>query len=188
MTSIHYKQENSLPCNDVIEDCGYVPTKPFNPDYVKQVVQNTEKLFNDICDRVKLDPVSERQFVQKAKQNIRSVSKEKLIEWLENVCYFLDTCSIPLLQKTCEIEKLQGTVKSQREKIEDQKSIIELQKKLFGKSDNGLNSVQTVVQNTAHEEMKSVQNSLQTDMKTYSSFFSQTLVQQHCLRRRFELQ
>ena len=84
-----------------------VPTLPFYPIYVEQVVKSTDKLFTDICDRVKFDPVKERQLVQKVKLRDRSVTKEKLIEWLENACYLLDTCSIPLLQKASEIERVQ---------------------------------------------------------------------------------
>ena len=45
---------------------------------------------------------------------------------------------------------------------------------MLDKSNNGLNSVQTVVQNTVHEEMKSVKNTLQTEMKSYSSVLSNT--------------
>ena len=174
MTSIHYKQENLLPSNPFIEHCEYVPTEDFDPDYVEQVVQSTDKLFADICDRVNLDPVSERQLVQKAKLNIRSVTKEKLIQWLENACYLLDTCSIPLLQKACEIETVQDICKLQREKIDDQKSIIELQKKLLDQNEKNLNSVQTVVKNTVQEELKSAQNTLQTEIKSYSSALTNT--------------
>ena len=50
----------------------------------------------------KLNPNSERQLVQKGKLNILSVTKDKLIEWLENACYLLDTCSIPLLLEAAE--------------------------------------------------------------------------------------
>ena len=141
MTSIHYKQENLLPSNPFIEDCEYVPTVDFDPVYVEQVVESTDKLFADICDRVNLDPVSERQLVQKAKLNIRSVTKEKLLQWLKNVCYLLDTWSIPLLQKASEIETVQDICKLQREKIDDQKSIIELQKKLLDQNEKNLSSV-----------------------------------------------
>ena len=174
MTSIHYKQENLLPSNPFIEDCDYVPTEDFDPAYVEQVVKSTDKLFADICDRVNLDPVSERQLVQKAKLNIRSVTKEKLIQWLENACYLLDTCSIPLLQKASEIETLQDICKLQREKIDDQKSIIELQRKLLDQNEKNLNSVQTAVKNTVQEELQSVKNSVKTEMKSYSSVLTKT--------------
>ena len=175
MTSIHFKEENLLPSNAYIEDCEYVPTQDFDPFYVKQVVASTDKLFTNICDRVNLNPVSERQLVQRSKLNIRSVTKEKLIEWLENACYLLDTCSIPLLQQACEIEKVQNICKLQREKIEDQKSIIDLQKKLLKQNEEGLRSVETVVQNAVQNEMKSVKTTVKTEMKSYSSVLTSSV-------------
>ena len=174
MTSVHYKEENLLPCNDFIRDCQYVPTQPFDSDYVEQVVESSDKLFADMCGRLKLNPVSERQLVQEARLNTRSVTKDILIEWLETACYLLDTCCIPLLQKASEIETVQDTVKLQREKIDDQKSIIELQQKLLDVTENGLNNVQKVVQNTVQEELKSAQNTIQTEMKSYSSALTNT--------------
>ena len=98
MTRVHYKQENLLPSNHFIEDCEYVPTEPFTADHVEQVKESADKLFTDICGVINLNPVSERQLIQKRKLNIRAATKDKLIQWLENACYLLDTCSIPLLE------------------------------------------------------------------------------------------
>ena len=139
---------------------------------MEQVVESTDKLFNDFCGQLKLNPTSERQLVQKRKLNIRSVTKDKLIEWLENACYLLDTCSIPLLQKAAEKEE--HTDQLQREKIGDQKSIIELQQKLLQQTENELKNVKEAVQNTVQEEMKSAQNTLQSEMRSYSSVFTNT--------------
>ena len=76
MTSVHYKRENLLPSNEFIEDCEFVPELPYEFHYVEQVVESTDKLFNDICGQLKLNPTSERQLVQKRKLNIRSVTKD----------------------------------------------------------------------------------------------------------------
>ena len=143
MTSVHYKRENLLPSNEFIEDCEFVPELPYELLYVEQVVESTEKLFSDICGQLKLNPTTERQLVQKRKLNIRSVTKDKLIEWLENACYLLDTCSIPLLQKAAE--KVEDTDQLQREKIGYQKSIIELQQKLLQQTENELKNLKEAV-------------------------------------------
>ena len=62
---------------------------------------------------LKLNPNSERQLVQKGKLNILSVTKDKLIEWLENACYLLDTCLISLLLEAAE--KVEDANQLQRE-------------------------------------------------------------------------
>ena len=65
--------------------------------------------------------------------------------------------------------KYHHIVKLQREKIEDQKTIIDLQQKLLKQKEEGLKSVETVVQSAVQNELKSVQTTVQTEMKSYSS-------------------
>ena len=69
---------------------------------------------------------SKGKVVQKEKLNIRPVTKDKLIGWFESVCYLLDTCSVPLLQK--DPEEIQDTCQFKWEKIDYQITIIDLQK------------------------------------------------------------
>ena len=69
---------------------------------------------------------------------------------------------------------MQDICKLQREKIDDQKSIIELQKKLLDQNEKNLNSVQTAVKNTVQEELQSVKNTIKTEMKSYSSALTNT--------------
>ena len=173
MTSKHYKEENLLPSNKYIEDCEFVPENPFLQDYVYQVAESTGYLFDDICGRLNLNSVTERQLVQRKKLDIRSVTKDKLIEWLETACYLLDTCSIPLLEKaTKEVGKIDKLLE---EKIDDQKSIIDLQEKLLKQKEDGLKSVETVVQSAVKNELKSVQTAVKTEMKSYSSALTGSL-------------
>ena len=143
--SKNYKFAHLLPNNDYIDGCDYTPDKPFQSDFVEQVTESTGRLFADICVSLKLNPDSERQLVQKDKLGIRSVTKDKLIEWLENACYLLDTCSLPLLQKAASLVKRSEQLLE--EKISDQKSIIDLQKQLLEQKDHGLEGVQSVVEN-----------------------------------------
>ena len=60
------------------------------------------------------------------------------------------------------------------EKIDDQKSIIELQQKLLNQKEEGLKCVETVVQTAVQEELKSVKTTLETGMKSYSSALTGT--------------
>ena len=160
MTSEHYKEEYLLPNNKYIEDCEFVPEHPFMHDYVSQVVESTGNLFEDICDRLDLNSVRERQLVQKKKLDNRSITKAKLIEWLENACYLLDTCANSLLQKAAK--KVEKTEQLLEEKIDDQKSIIELQQKLLNQKEEGLKCVETDVQTAVQEELKSVKTTSET--------------------------
>ena len=65
---------------------------------------------------------------------------------------------------------MQDICKLQREKIDDQKSIIELQRKLLDQNEKNPNSVQTAVKNTVQEELQSVK----TEMKSYTSVLTKT--------------
>ena len=166
-TSKHYKEENLLPSNKYISECEFVPEHPFEQDFVRQVAASTGYLFDDICDRLNLNSVTERQLVQRKKLDNRSVTKDKLIEWLETACYLLDTCAVPLLEKaTKKVGKIEQLLE---EKIDDQKSIIDLQQRLLKQKEEGLKCVETVVQSTVQKELKSVQTAVKTEMKSYSS-------------------
>ena len=91
MTGKHYKEENLLPSNKYIEDCEFVHEHPFIKYYMCQVAKKTGTLLDDICSRLQLNLVAERQLVQRKKLDIRStdITKDKLIEWLETTCYLL---------------------------------------------------------------------------------------------------
>ena len=84
--------------------------------------------------------------------NKRSVKKEKPCEWLETVCCILDQFSITWLRKAIPLAEEIDKLKS--EKISDQSIIIDLQNKAIEKS---------------NKQLKSMQNTVQTEMKSYSS-------------------
>ena len=62
----------------------------------------------------------------KGKAEHPSCDEDKLIGWFESVCYLLDTCSVPLLQR--DPEEIQDTCQFKWEKIHYQITIIDLQK------------------------------------------------------------
>lgn len=169
MASIHFKTENLLPSNRFIKGCDYVPTESFSADYVDQVQESVDKLFKDICCEVKLNSVTQRQLVQKNKLNMRSVTKDKLVEWLETACYLLDTCCMPLLEQAVEDVEGSEVGQLQKEKIEDQKCIISLQQKLLDVNENGMIQMKKSVQDIVKEEFKTAQDTIQTEIKSYSS-------------------
>ena len=88
--------------------------------------------------------------------NKRLVTKENLAGWLETVCYILDSFSVPLLKKAARTidRDTERIVELQKEKIDDQKTIIQLQQEVIKKNSDELNDVKVTVQ---------------TEMKNYSS-------------------
>ena len=74
-----------------IKDSKSVPTRTFVYSYVEQAVNCINNLLADICGQLNLNLVRERQLVQKAEMDILSVTKDKLIIWLESVCYPVNT-------------------------------------------------------------------------------------------------
>ena len=96
---------------------------------MRDVVTSKVRLFDDICDSLNLNPDNESQLIRKVLLNIRTVTKDKLIEWFENACYLLDACCVPLLQKAVPLVNKRKQLLDQ--KIGDQKSISEIQQKLW---------------------------------------------------------
>ena len=89
--------------------------------------------------------------------NKRSVTKEKLCDWLETVCRILDQFSIPWLNIATPLAEEVQTLKD--EKIADQKTIIDLQSNMIDKSE---------------DQLKSVKSTAETELKSYSSLVSKT--------------
>ena len=127
---------------------------PFKDVLVDQIVKARDSIFNEMCSEM---GISDFQNVRDVYLNKRNITKDKLISWLETVCFILDTYSVPLLKNAVTVAERADDLKE--EKISDQKSIIELQQKLIEKKDAELNNVQKTVQ---------------TEMKTYSSVVSKS--------------
>ena len=89
--------------------------------------------------------------IQECYLNKRSVTKEKLIKWLETVCFILDSHAVPLLQNALPV--VERIDELREEKIEDQSAIIKLQQDLIMKG---------------NDEMKAVKTAVQQEMKSYS--------------------
>ena len=50
--------------------------------------------------------------------DIRSITKEKLIKWLEAACYLLDTCAIPLIDKAAKkVSKIKQLLEEKMDEV-----------------------------------------------------------------------
>jgi hypothetical protein len=80
--------------------------------------------------------------------NERTLPKEKLAEWLETVCFILDSFSVPLLKNAVtSIDRSTKRIDElQKEKIDDQKKIIQLKDEVIEKKSVLLNDVKSTVQ------------------------------------------
>ena len=112
----------------------------FKSQYVDQILASRDSIFNEMC---KASDVEDFTDLRAVKLNKRTVSKDKLCEWLESLCCILDSYCAPVLASASELPDSINKLKD--EKISDQKTIIELQRKLIDKKDDELGTVKSVV-------------------------------------------
>ena len=125
----------------------------FNMLNVSQVISASDSVLRDMYQELNIGYES---VIKQSHLNKRTLPKEKLAEWLETVCFILDSYSIPLLKNA--VSTIDNNVKRidelQSEKIDDQKKIIQLNEKVAEKKSAELNEVKSTVQ---------------TEMKSYSA-------------------
>ena len=123
------------------------------PDFkelsVHQIVEARNGVFQEMRKELK---VTTNHEIQKCNLDKRSVTKDKLIHWLETVCFILDSCCVPLLENAVPLVEKVGEL--QEDMIDRQARILELQRELILKRE---------------EEIKAVQNTVKKEMKTYSA-------------------
>jgi hypothetical protein len=131
---------------DDMAGCGYKEM------YMRQIVDARDAIFAEMCKELKTD---NHHHVQRCFLNKPHITKDKLIRWLETVCFILDSNVVPLLDAGNEI--IERVTELREEKIEDQETIIRLQQKVIEKSNENFQSVK----NTVQEELKSYSSVLQ---------------------------
>ncbi|KAL5261856.1 hypothetical protein ACHWQZ_G007533 [Mnemiopsis leidyi] len=96
-----------LPCSNEITDmmddmvgCGYKEM------YMRQIVDARDAIFAEMCKELKIE---NHHHIQRCYLNKSHITKEKLIRWLETVCFILDSNAVPLLYAGSE--KLEAVVK-----------------------------------------------------------------------------
>ncbi len=132
---------------DSLRDYTY---EPFRGMFVEQVIQARGSVFDEMCKEMNVVQYGDVRAKNMAK---KTITREKLTSWLETVCFILDSCAVPLLEKGVDVLRTAEELKS--EKVTDQKTIIELQGKLIDKREEELAAVQTSVQTTVKSEMQS---------------------------------
>ena len=144
-----------LPCDneitDILDDmigCGYKEM------YMRQIVDARDAIFAEMCKELK---IQNHHHIQRCYLDKPQIKKDKLIRWLETVCFILDSNAVPLLQAGNEVIKRVTELREQ--KIEDQQKIIKLQQTVIDKS---------------NENFQSVQNTVQEELKSYSSVLTKS--------------
>ena len=139
--------------NDLINQLDDVINGEFKMLNVSQVISASDSIFREMHQELNLDNID---IIKQCHLNKRSISKEKLAEWLETVCYILDSVSVPLLKNAVSTidRNTERIDELQKEKIEDQKTIIQLKDEIVMKSS---------------DELKEVKSTVQDEMKSYSS-------------------
>ena len=135
--------------NDHVDGLDDIPAETFKEMYVRQILAARDSVFGDMCKELK---ISNHHHILKCYLDRTTITKAKLIGWLETVCYIFDSFSVPLLENAVPIVDRVGEL--QEDKIDDQARILELQRDLIVRRDN---------------ELKAVQTTVQTEMKSYSS-------------------
>ena len=114
------------------------------------MISASDSVFREMYKELNVDNI---EIIKQCHLNKRSVPKEKLAEWLETVCYILDSFSVPLLKNAVSTidRNAERIDELQKEKIDDQKTIIQLKDEVLMKRSDELNEVKSTVQ----AEMKS---------------------------------
>ena len=111
--------------NDHVDYLNDVSREEFNVLSVSKVMSATDSVFREMYQEMNVDrTVILRQTHFNKREASGGVSKEKLAEWLETICYIMDSFTVPLLKKAAEtIDNQTGRIDElQREKIDDQQS------------------------------------------------------------------
>ena len=128
--------------------------EPFKDKYVEQIITARDSIFSEMRDELN---VTTNQDVRAYNMAKKTVTREKLISWLETVSSILDSFAVPLLHSAAEMYEDNQNLKDER--IRDQDAIIKLQEKLIEKRE---------------EEISSVQTTVKTELKSYSSVVSKS--------------
>jgi hypothetical protein len=140
--------------NDHVDGLDNIDESAFKELNVRQIIAARDSVFEEMCKELK---VTNHHQIQACNLNKRNVTKEKIVGWLESVCYILDSFCVPLLENAVPIVDRIGEL--QEDKIDDQAKILKLQHDLIVRRDN---------------ELKGVYETVQNEMKSYSAVVSKS--------------
>ena len=135
---------------------------PFNARHAEQVSRALSIILTDMSVATGV-----RTFDHLTPDNLnkRTVTKERLCQWLGAFTFMMNRFANPHLQMAVErLDKINA------ELLEEKKTVIDLQAKLIEKRDEELSSLKAAVK----DEVKSVQGVVETEMKSYSSALTKT--------------
>ena len=112
----------SVLLNTHVEDLNDVIREDFNMLTVSKVFTATESVIREMHKELNVDTMDH---IRQCHLNKRTVSKEKLAEWLETVCFILDSYSMRLLKNA--VKNLLITVPTRR--------VDEIQRKKLSEAD-----------------------------------------------------
>ena len=127
---------------------------PFKEVFVEQIRTARDSVFAEIRQDLN---ITFNQDVRACYMAKKTVTRDKLISWLETVCCILDSFALPLLD--CGTGMIDDYQKLKDEKILHQETIIKLQDKLIEKRET---------------ETSSVQSTVKTELQSYSAVVSQS--------------
>ena len=143
--------------NDHVNLLKDVSREEFKVSSVSKVISATDSVFREMYQEMNVDKnLMFRQCHFNKREASGGVSKEKLAEWLETVCYILDF-SLPLLNNAVNTidRQTERIDELQRGKIDDQQTIIKLHEGISKKRGDELKEVKSTVQSTVQSEMQS---------------------------------
>ena len=143
--------------NDHVDILNDVSREEFKVFSVSKVISATDSVFREMYQEMNVDKnLMFRQCHFNKREASGGVSKEKLSEWLETVCYILDF-SLPLLNNAVKkIDRQTERIDElQKGKIDDQQTIIKLHEGISKKIGDELKEVKSTVQSTVQSEMQS---------------------------------
>ena len=126
-----------------------------------QLLSAKHQIFKEICREIHVENHSD---IRVALLNKRTVSKELLCFWLESVGGLVDFCIPKLTEVMLKYEK------QNKEMISSQAEIIKLRAQVIQKKEQEL----AIMKDTVKEELKSVQRTVQSEMKSYSAVLTKT--------------
>ena len=133
----------------------------FHEMYVKQVLKARSSVFADILNELGVGN-DYNYIAARYLKTSRKVTKEKLSDWLETTAHILDQYCLPWLEKAAPLAEEVRVLRSENQTLKDentvyQKQIIDLQNQVIEKQ---------------NEQLKSVQSTIEQEMKTYSAAVS----------------
>ena len=140
--------------NEIVDVMDEIIGNGYKELYLKQIVGARDAIFAEMCQELN---ITNHHHIQRCYLDKRNVTKDKLIRWLETVCFILDSNAVPLLYAAQEVTERVNELRE--EKIDDQDTIIKLQQQLLHKGD---------------EDFKSVKNTVQQELKSYSSVLTRS--------------